>query len=186
MIPLFKSHHSIGRSILTLAKPENVEEGGSDSIIALCKQYGITNPFLVEDSMSGFLEAALHMQEAELGMRFGLRMDCVDNMYANDDDRKKSLHKIVIFINNRQGYNDLLKIHNYQKGQDDFLGRPYTDCGALKDLWTDNLTLAIPFYDSYLFNNNFTFGACIPSFEFTDPAYFIEDNNLPFDGQSLF
>lgn len=181
MIPLFKSHHSIGKSILTLTDPDNVEDGGPDSIVDLCLKHGLTNPFLVEDSMGGFLEAALNFQKQDIDYRFGLRMDCVGSVYGNDDDRKDSLHKIVIFIKNRQGYNDLLRIHNREDGRDTFLGKPYTDCGVLRELWTENLLLGIPFYDSYLFNNNFTFGNCVPEFDFTKPIYFIENNGLPFD-----
>ena len=38
MIPLFKSHFSIGKSILTLESPDKDKEGGSDSIFSIAKE----------------------------------------------------------------------------------------------------------------------------------------------------
>ena len=42
-IPLFKSHYSLGKSILTLEKPEDVDPTGPDSIIQICQDYKIKN-----------------------------------------------------------------------------------------------------------------------------------------------
>tara|TARA_Y100000310_G_C20390285_1_gene672416 strand:- start:232 stop:573 length:342 start_codon:yes stop_codon:yes gene_type:complete len=41
--------------------------------------------------------------------------------------------------------------------------------------------LAVPFYDSFLFKNTLCNSICIPDFTFTDPTFFIEDNDVPFD-----
>jgi hypothetical protein len=50
-------------------------------------------------------------------------------------------------------------------------------------LWNENnLSLGIPFYDSYVFKNNLSYSICVPDFSFCNPVYFVEDNNLPFDG----
>ena len=38
MLALFKSHYSIGKSILTLKHPEKVEDGGPDSIFSIAKE----------------------------------------------------------------------------------------------------------------------------------------------------
>ena len=52
----------------------------------------------------------------------------------------------------------------------------------LSDNWDEeSLSLVIPFYDSFIFNNLMTFAGCIPEFEFTSPTFFLEDSNLPFD-----
>jgi len=37
MLALFKSHYSIGKSILTLNDPSKTSEGGSDSIFQIAK-----------------------------------------------------------------------------------------------------------------------------------------------------
>ena len=57
MIPLFKSHFSVGKSILTLAEPEKQKEDGPDSIISIALENGLKEVFLVEDSFTGFLSA---------------------------------------------------------------------------------------------------------------------------------
>ena len=68
IVPLFKSHYSLGKSILTLSLPEaeydsEVKKDTSDSIfeIALDRFHhndpGASDLFLVDDCMSGFLEA---------------------------------------------------------------------------------------------------------------------------------
>ena len=53
---------------------------------------------------------------------------------------------------------------------------------TLKSFWNDkDLKLAIPFYDSYVFNNTLYSNLCVPELDFTEPVYFLEDNDLPFD-----
>ena len=53
---------------------------------------------------------------------------------------------------------------------------------CLKKLWDEkSLKLAIPFYDSFIFNNIMSFSNCAPVISFTKPVFFLEDNSLPFD-----
>ena len=66
VIPLFKSHYSIGRSILTLEKPEDMIQNGPDSIIQIAKEHKLDQVFLIEDSMSGFLQAYKNLQEENI------------------------------------------------------------------------------------------------------------------------
>ena len=56
MTPLFKSHYSIGRSILNLSIVEDSDKA-EDSILLMSKKAGLEEVCLVDDSMSGFLEA---------------------------------------------------------------------------------------------------------------------------------
>ena len=56
MIPLFKSHYSLGRSILTL-EDKDEKDDYPDSIIQICKENKMKELYLVEDNMSSFLEA---------------------------------------------------------------------------------------------------------------------------------
>ena len=48
-------------------------------------------------------------------------------------------------------------------------------------MWTENLSLAIPFYDSFLHVNLLTLGNCVPDFP-DKPVFFMEDHGLPFEG----
>ena len=56
------------------------------------------------------------------------------------------------------------------------------DFKQLKPLWTDNLILVLPFFDSFIAKNLLSYGAAIvPHFDFTKPVLFREvGSNLPF------
>ena len=73
-IPLFKSHYSIGRSILTLNSPDDVKENGPDSVIDICVKNDLEKFFLVEDSMAGFLQAYTNAKENNLHLVYGIRI----------------------------------------------------------------------------------------------------------------
>ena len=56
IIPIFKSHYSLGRSILTLKMPKGEgQSDSSDSVFDICDDAGIKEMFLVDDNMAGFL-----------------------------------------------------------------------------------------------------------------------------------
>jgi hypothetical protein len=58
IVPLFKSHCSLGRSILTLDKPKDEKNPEvSDSVFDIASEEGLKEVFLVEDNMTGFLQA---------------------------------------------------------------------------------------------------------------------------------
>lgn len=180
-IPLFKSHYSLGKSILTLAKSGSSEPDEPSSIIDIAKKLNLSSVCLVDDSISGFLEAYKSCEDAKIELRFGLRLTVCDDISNKTADSKDKEHKIIVFIRNAEGYKNLIKIST-TASTTGFYYYPRIDCKTLKELWNDdNLILAIPFYDSYVFKNNLTYSICVPDFSFCNPIYFIEDNNLPFD-----
>jgi DNA polymerase III alpha subunit len=175
MIALFKSTYSIGKSILTLDHPSEVKEGGADSIIAIAKENNLPAIFLVEDSMIGFLEAHQKCKEHNIQLVFGLRISCCNNV--SDEDKKSSEHKIVLFAKNDAGVKDLTRIFSITNQNHN----GFVDSITLHEKWTENLMLCVPFYDSFIYNNNFKGKQCLPNFSFTKVIYFVEDNDLPFD-----
>ena len=177
MIPLFKSNFSIGKSILTLNSVDaNPDIEKSDSILQIALDNNLDKVVLVEDSMIGFLEAHKAFKNLKIQLIYGLRINCCNNVA--DENKEQSKHKIIIFAKNDNGCKLLNKI--YSKAFCDHGG--YIDCEILSSLWNEeNLKLAIPFYDSYIYNNRLSFNNCLPNFNFTKPIYFYEDNNLPFD-----
>jgi DNA polymerase-3 subunit alpha len=180
-IPLFKSHYSLGKSILTLAKSGSSESDEPSSIIDLAKKLNLSSICLVDDSISGFLEAYKSCEDAKIELRFGLRLTVCDDINNKTADSKGKEHKIIVFIRNAEGYKNLIKIST-TASTTGFYYYPRIDCKTLKELWNDdNLILAVPFYDSYVFKNNLTYSICVPDFSFCNPVYFVEDNNLPFD-----
>ena len=180
-IPLFKSHYSLGKSILTLAKAGSSEADEPSSIIDIAKKLNLENLHIVDDSISGFLEAYKSCEDTKLNLRFGLRLTVCDDIDNKTAESREKEHKVIIYILNTDGYYDLIKISTLASIQG-FYYYPRIDCKNLKKLWNDkNLHLCVPFYDSYVFKNNLSYSICVPDFSFCNPTYFVEDNNLPFD-----
>ncbi len=183
IVPLFKTHYSIGKSILTLQSPDDSQEGGPSSIIDLCIDSGLKQVVLVEDNLHGLLEAKKRCEENNLQLIFGFRLSlCSDYIDPNDKAalKKEQLHKVIVFANNDNGVRKLYKIYSDAFCNHD--GKLTTE--DLKKYWVKrDLTLAIPFYDSFLYMNNFKLDArFMPDFSFSDPIFFVENNGLPFDG----
>ena len=167
MIPLFKSHYSIGRSILRTGE-----------IFEIATNSKLDKVVLVEDSLVGFLEADKESQDKNIELVFGLRIDACNIVSDNKKDNEKCFHKIIIFAKNGDGCKLLNKI--YSKAFCENNGA--IDFPSLKTLWdSDILLLAIPFYDSFIFKNTLHFCSCIPDFSFCKPTFFLENNLLPFD-----
>lgn len=175
MIPLFKSTYSIGKSILTLDDPKEAKEGGADSIISIAKENKLSEIFLVEDSMIGFLDAHQKCKSHDIQLIFGLRMSCCNSI--TEEDKKSSEHKIVIFAKNDNGVKNLTRIFSLANQK----SGGFVDSVFLQSNWSDDLILCIPFYDSFIYNNNFRGKQCLPNFKFTKATYFVESNDLPFD-----
>lgn len=180
VLPLFTSAYSF-RSILTLDKPDDVQEGGADSIIKICKDEGIKDMFLVEDNMVGFLEAKKNAGK-DIQFHFGLRISVCADMTQKTEESKATESKYVIFARNANGYFRLTQIFT-KANVDGYFGHPRIDFKTLKTFWDDNdLILVVPFYDSFIHRNTCYMANCIPDFNFTKPTFFIENNGLYFDG----
>lgn len=152
MIPIFKTHFSIGKSILTIDK---IFELGKDQ----------KEIVLVEDSMSGFRAAKKKSFEVGIPLRFGLRLSTVDS--GGDS-------KVIYFAENDKGVDSLRRIFTkaftenngiYKFNRDDLAG----------------IKLAIPFYDSYIHKSLHHFGSYELDLRGLKPFFFSEDNNHPFD-----
>ena len=99
-IPIFKSHYSIGKSILTLSPasekdPKEGSQDGSISVFDIAKENNLKQVVIVEDSLTGFLEADKVARELGVQLIFGVRFD-VCNDASNEGSIKESncKHKI--------------------------------------------------------------------------------------------
>ena len=178
-LPIFKSHFSIGKSILTLNEPKESSDDSSDSVFDIAQQNNLDKVVLVEDSFMGFLQARKVCSLLSKQLIFGIRLDCCEDIKKLDDkSESKCNHKIILFPKNSEGCKDLNRIYTLVKTQHN----GWLDLNILKSNWNeDNLSLAIPFYDSFLFKNLTSFQSCFVNFSFTKPTFFVEDNSLPFD-----
>ena len=89
IIPLFKSHYSLGRSILTLEADSS--EGGPDSIPKIAKEEGLKEVFLVDDSMGGFLQAYTNLKEIGVKLNFGVRITVCQDLNTKNEDSLQRL-----------------------------------------------------------------------------------------------
>ena len=166
-IPLFKTHYSIGKSILTLQSPAMVDKDGADSVIDMALDSGLKQVVLVEDSMHGFLEAKRRCEENDLHLIFGIRINLCQQYEV--EKNKVPSHKIVIFAQNDDGVKRLYKI--YSKVFCDNDGKITEP--DLKKFWIkSDLLLAIPFYDSFVYQNNLKYGAnFMHNFKYYNPYF---------------
>lgn len=180
MINLFKTHYSLS-SILTLDKIDKtkteIDKKYPISVCEIARHHKLEHVFLVEDSMAGFIEAYKNMP---CPFSFGWRVVCCENIENKNPESLDTEHKLVIFAKNTQGYRDLIRIHNKAS----VFGKYYVpriDFKILKEFWTENLLLAVPFYDSFIYRNSFTMKSCFVDFGDIKPLIFLENHSLPFD-----
>ena len=118
--------------------------------------------------------------DLKIKLVFGLRLTfCPDSSNKSEEGRQHS-YKNIIFAKNANGYKQLIKIYTFA-AQEGFYYEPRMDFKNLKPLWSNDLLLAIPFYDSFLYNNKYTDSQCVPDFSFTEPIFFAENNDVLFD-----
>lgn len=183
ILPLFKSHYSLGKSILTLEEPfDKKGKPIESSIFHLLKTNNLDRLTLVDDNVSGLLEASENAFKNKITLNFGLRIWITNDVSVKEDGYKKFQSKYIIFLKNLKGYYDLIKIWSFAS-KEGFYYEPRIDFKVLKTMWNnDNLKLVIPFYDSFLHCNNLEGSIHIPDYKpFTSATFLIEDNNLPFD-----
>jgi DNA polymerase III alpha subunit len=168
-----------GRSILTLSNPDSADKEGSDSIFSLLNEKGIKELVLVEDTMTGFLEAEKRSKEQGVHLIFGLRTGLCDNMSIPKKDSKDNCeHKIIIFARNDKGCKRLYNIYSSASVK----GEGRIDEETLLKIWNnEDLCMGVPFYDSFIFKNTMGFNHCTPNLQPFNPVFFIERNKLPFD-----
>lgn len=185
-LPIFSSHYSIGRSILTLDNPDKIEEpkhildNHPVSIISITKAYKIPEIYLVENSFSGFVEAYKNCKANHINLKFGIKLVICEDILDKSDKSFVTESKLIIWMNNSKGYTDLVKLYS-KAATDGFYYIARLDWKHLKDLWSDNLSLSIPAYDSFLHRNLLERYTCVPIFGNIKPNVFISNMELPFD-----
>ena len=180
ILPCYKSHYSLGKSILTLEKPTGDVESTPTSIIDLVlhsKQNVLT---LIEDNMTGYLEASKNCKDNKIKLIFGLRIDVTNDIENQNEQSLKNRAKYVVFAKDAAGYKALIKIWSLA-AKEGFYYNPCIDFKNLKRFWNDSLMLVVPFYDSFLHLNSLEGNFHVPDFGKIKPIFFLENNHLPFD-----
>jgi hypothetical protein len=169
MTPLFKTHFSLnGRSILTVEKPEEDKIKINDTIYSrsvLSLGRDLDCLVFVEDSSVGFYSTVYAVCETGKKMVFGLRMSA---KFSNEPCSSK----VVFFAKDENGINILREIEQ-ENAKNEFVD--FNVYG-----FSENIRVAIPFYDSFLYKNVFNFAEIQPKLP-QNTVFFIERNSLPFD-----
>lgn len=180
ILPIFKSHYSIGRSILTLEDAQALENY-PDSIINIAKENNLKEVCLVEDNMTSFLEAYSNFKKNNIKLIYGVRLTVCNDIEDKTEESKSKNSKFIIFFKNQKGYQKMIKIFG-KAAKEGFYYEPRIDFKFLKSIWEEkDLSLSVPFYDSFIFNNLLKNFLCTPEIDFCKPTFFLEDNDMPFD-----
>lgn len=170
---LWKSNFSIGKSILTLDDPKkDTYPNGPKSIFSILKERSLKTLVLVEDNFFSFYAAYKYCLDNGVHLIYGVTYNFAE--VPKDSDNFETC-KIVLFIKNKDGYADLIKV-NTEHAKKSFLSKE-----DLEKLMTANLLMAIPFYDSFVHKNTLTFAKFSDFLMRFDPIFFVENNGLPFD-----
>ena len=162
MVPIFRSTYSIGKSILTL-----------EDIIDIAKEGDLKEIILVEDNLTSFMKAFHLCEKNNLDLVYGLRITMSNENLDDDSD-----HKAVIFAMDDKGCKLLNKIYSLAFVDNNGKLR-YRD---LKSLWdSKSLSFVVPFYDSFIHENNLHLKNCIPEIHDLNPKFWMESNKLPID-----
>jgi len=180
MLPLFTSHFSLNSSILTLEPAEEIKDNSPVSVFSIAKKHDLKDIFLVEKSMTGFLQATNSAKKSDVNLRFGIKLTMVANQETKDEESFKTEHNIIVWLLNSEGYPDLCKLVT-SANTNGFYYIPRIDESYLSKYLTPNLAVSIPFYGSFLANNLLKFSTCLFNYERFNPTFFKEKSNLPFD-----
>lgn len=183
IIPVFTSHHTIGRSILTLDKDKKIDPNKPVSILTIAKTHGEEAVFVVDTDISGYWK--LYQNSKALGVKaiFGLKLTMCSNLDSKEEDVEKTESNVIVAFKNSQAYYDFVSLYSMASttGRRGHFRR--LDWNTLRSRWTDNLLLFVPFYSSFIAKNLMELDhQSIPEFGKLNPVFFSENHDLPFDG----
>jgi hypothetical protein len=160
VIPLFKTHASIGKSILK-----------NSDILSFQKDRELKQVVMVEDTFYGFREINEKLIEAKSQLIFGIRLPVVEN----ETDELSS--KLIFFAKNNDGAKQIKNLYTKTYCSDSGL----LVLNKLKEDEFNQTKVAVPFYDSFIYQNIFNFGVCDVNLKRFDHFFFEEKNDHPFD-----
>lgn len=178
--PIFQTHASLGKSLLTLDKEDDISGDSTVSIVALAKKYKLPEVTILDDCFTLFIEAYKNLADITK-LNYGINFQICADAKDLTDDSLKTQSKISVLMRNSDGYKDLIKLYSAAHTKETFYYTGRLDWRILKEKWTDNLMLILPFYDSFIHKNLLQNGGCVPDFSDTRPILTYAKMELPFD-----
>ena len=185
VLPLIKTHYSLGRSILTLDKSwddksKKPKPTYLNSVFDILKDNNLKTLVLVEDNISGLLQASKHSEEYGIKLIFGLRMDVTDDLTQKNEASLTKRAKYIIFARNPNAYQSLLRMWSIA-AKDGFYYNPVIDFKTIRKFWSKDFIMEVPFYDSFFELNLLNSHSHVPEIKEFNPVFLLENNELPFD-----
>lgn len=182
IIPIFKTHGSIGRSILTFEDESEINPLLPVSAIAIAKTHGLKKLVVIEDNFTSFPDLYKHCEKNKIQLIFGLNFLVCNNVLIQDEDALLSNCKVSVIMKNSDGYKDLIKLNDAMKARkENFYYTPRGDWSILNEYMTSNLQLIIPPYDGFIHKNLLCLGNCVPDINSLDPIFTFAEMELPYD-----
>ncbi len=179
IIPIFSSHYSYLHSILTLEEAGKTKPGNPVSICDLAKDHGLKQVVICDERIDGFIEAYKNLSKIGAQLIFGVKIVVCADETDKSDESLKTESNVIIFVKSSQGYSDLIRVYN-RAWTTGFYYQGRTSWRELKALWTDNLSLALPTYSSFIFKNQMTFANIVPDLPARPTVFREVDSGLPF------
>lgn len=185
-LPIWTSHYSYGQSTLSLEEAGKAKVGAPVSIVDLALEAGLKQAILIDERMDGLLEAQRNLSKSAIQLIFGLKLTVVPDMTDKTPESRVNESSVVILMKDAAptkgispSYLDLVKIHNraWTLGRFD-KGR--IDWKTLKELWTPNLVLALPFFSSFISRNTLTMSNIVPELPCAPWVFKEVDSQIPF------
>lgn len=167
-IPFFKTHSSIGKSILRVS-----------DVFRIAEENNLSSVTIVEDMMIGFPEALRLSKKKRIKLVYGIRFEICNSLEESDENINSSRCKMVAIMKNDDGYKDLIALYTKVNTNP----KKCIDYNILKEIWSSskNIDFGLPFYDSFIAKNCLTLANCLPDFGNNLPFICVEKNCHPFD-----
>lgn len=177
IIPIFYSDSS-KRAINTWAEEKDFKEGGPQSILTLCKQGNLKQCVFVSDTFYDYPLALRLTEKAGIQLIFGLELLMCPDRRDHSENSVNQNHRIIVFGKSAHSYRDLIKLYSaYRTDKESKYYKYRCDDQILNDNWSNNLTLALPFFDNFIAQNYLHYGAnIIPKLPTEDITIFREVN----------
>lgn len=113
---------------------------------------------------------------------YGIKIVCCADHLDKTEASLLTESSVVIFVRNTQGYSDLIRIWN-RAWTENFYHQGRTSWSQLKEYWTPNLMLALPFFSSFVAKNTMSFSSIVPDFPVPKDQVWVlkeTESGLPF------
>lgn len=180
---LFSTHFSPhGKGIIQVNDYNPKSESKVLNLPDLCIKHSINPCVVVDTSMAGIQAIYKVLSAVNIQLIFGLSLAFVSDATDKNEGSNQSSHKNILFAPDEESYKRLIKIST--KSHVDFFHEiPRIDYNYFHEaIKGSKITLAVPFYSSFLTRNAMTQNQCVPDFRQIKPTFFVEDNELPWDG----